>query len=402
MNQEILKKYNTAAVFQNSGNYEEARKIYEEIIELNTNNADVFHNLGLICFDEKKYNDAINYFTKAIELAPDNFDTYFSLGVLYRETNDLEKAIHYFRNAIELNPNDKEAYAYWENTSKLLKKNLEENKNQDIKKEHAETKQVNILKHKGPKVIVYSYNNVQNFGDRLGYHLIPLILPANSHIDFAKVCPYDVLAPKKYDLLIMGIGNSLFEPIINQQGFVNLIKSAPKSIGIFGTQYRESINKELMNEIIDSLDFWFARYQDDIDYYGKNKRNIYHLGDWLVSLFPITQYINDEILVVGKQIEMAGSLDRLIQYIQKYRKVYSKRLHSLLCALCSAEYAAYEEQYEYYGQTAGKLQNLMLDIFGEIYPEKEFFLVDKQKVIDYKTKILNNMEIMKTKIREIL
>ncbi len=44
-------------------------------------------------------------------------------------------------------------------------------------------------------VLVLSYNNVGNFGDRLGYHLVNAALPSNTEVTFANFKPWNLVYP---------------------------------------------------------------------------------------------------------------------------------------------------------------------------------------------------------------
>ena len=44
-----------------------------------------------------------------------------------------------------------------------------------------------------------------------------------------------------------------------------------------------------LDRLIDRLDMWFARYEDDVLMYGRGRTNVKHLGDWLIEQFPLSQ-----------------------------------------------------------------------------------------------------------------
>ena len=116
---------------------------------------------------------------------------------------------------------------------------------------------------------------------------------------------------------------------------------------------------------------------------------IEHLGDWLIMNFPLTSWMFDEALIIEpKEPFVRNATDLYIQEIQMYKKVHSSRLHTLLCAICSAKEVSYQEQYDKYNNVySGKFQGLLLDIFGENKVENEFFNVERDKVIKYKNKV---------------
>ena len=240
-------------------------------------------------------------------------------------------------------------------------------------------------------VAVISYNDVGNFGDRLGYHMINALLPAGAdvhHLTFRNL----EKARDKYDLVVVGIGNSLFAPLLGND-LIDVIKRGKASIGIFGTQYRELIPRIGLERVIDMLDTWFARYEDDVLMYGRGRSNVVHLGDWLIDQFPMTNAYDDEPVRIGDEIWNNLALDRTIQDIQRYKNVFSTRLHPLLCALTSAELVAYSEQPDKQMPEilSGKFRSMLIDIFGRSFPEKKFFIVDRDAVARYKTRVHHNV-----------
>jgi len=237
-----------------------------------------------------------------------------------------------------------------------------------------------------PRVLVLTYNNTGNFGDRLGFHLINSILPAAAEVHYATFDPWRI-PPGDFDLLVLGAGNSIFERVLTED-LLSLVRKIPQAVGIFGTQYRQEINQARFTQLLDSLKVWFARSEEDILLYGKGRANAIHLGDWLIDAFPLTRWTHDETLEIGKEIFGELPLDRTIQQIQRYRSVVSERLHPFLCALTSAERVAYKEQQDTgSGRSSGKFRGLLLDIFGRTWPESTLFEFRRECVADYKTRV---------------
>jgi len=184
---------------------------------------------------------------------------------------------------------------------------------------------------------------------------------------------------------------------------MELVRKIPRSVGIFGTQYREAIDRRRMSELIDSLTVWFGRYEEDLLLYGGGRKNAVHLGDWLISAFPMTRWNLDETLHVGPEIWEDLPLDRTIQNIQMYRSVLSERIHPLLCALTSAERVAYREQREDgSGMLSGKFRSLLIDIFGRTWPESSFFEVPRDAVAAYRARSLRVMSGMPQMFNQLL
>ena len=138
--------------------------------------------------------------------------------------------------------------------------------------------------------------------------------------------------------------------------------------------------------------------------YGRGRKNVAHLGDWLIDQFPMSAPTDDGELHIGDEIWQELPLDRTIQHIQRYKKVYSSRLHPLLCALTSAETVAYAEQPAGGDSTivSGKFRSMLIDIFGRSYPEKQFFTVDRDAVRRYKARVHRNVARVAERIDAIL
>ena len=257
------------------------------------------------------------------------------------------------------------------------------------------------------QVLVLSYLNDANFGDRLGYHIINELLPPNALVTHATVLPWTV-PDRQFDMLILGIGNSLNAATVRRPELHALMERTPINVGIFGTQYRSQYTKlikpELLPALLDKLTIWYARYEDDIHAFARGRDHVAHLGDWLISSFPNTLPTLDETLMISSDIKNKDlPLDRVIQQIQAYKRVSSARIHPLLCALTSAEQVKYQEQYEYGDNLgSGKFRSQLMDIFGRTYRENVFFDVDKDAVMAYRAQVVHNMAQMRQQLAEWL
>jgi hypothetical protein len=252
------------------------------------------------------------------------------------------------------------------------------------------------------RVLVMGYHNAANFGDRLGYHLIPGILPPHCDVSFGTFQPWQI-PEGAYDLVIVGIGNSLFAPLLTDE-LQRLVEAAPHSIGIFGTQYRDSLPAERLHRLIDALTWWYARYEEDIFLYGRGHQNVQHLGDWLALLCPLsTPSLTKELIIRPDFIASEAPLDRVIQDIQRYQRVRSARIHPLLVALHSASAVSYEEQREMGdGQMSGKFRSLLMDVFEKSYPEREPFAVNRHLVSAYQARVRTNHAHLAASIQALL
>src|SRR6185295_17551290 len=98
-------------------------------------------------------------------------------------------------------------------------------------------------------VAVISYNDVGNFGDRLGYHMINALLPSEASVHHLTFKTLD-RAHDSYDLVVLGIGNSIFQPLLTRD-LTDVMSRGKARVGIFGTQYRALISRPALDGLID-------------------------------------------------------------------------------------------------------------------------------------------------------
>jgi len=201
-----------------------------------------------------------------------------------------------------------------------------------------------------------------------------------------------------YDLVVLGTGGSLYRPLLAEE-VLDLVGRSRAAIGIFGTQYRGLIPRAGLQRLIDRLDCWFARYQDDALLYGRGRNNVDHLGDWLIDFFPLTEASDAEALAIGVEAEAPA-----IEEIQRHKRVFSAQAAPLLCALTAAETAGYADvpSSAAPGIASGTFRSMLIDIFGRSYPERQFFLVDREAVSRYKAGVHRNVATLRRRIDGIL
>ena len=154
---------------------------------------------------------------------------------------------------------------------------------------------------------------------------------------------------------------------------------------------------------MDRLTVWCARYQEDIEYFGRGRSNVQHLGDWLISAFPMTTSRNTQPLTIGDEIWNDLPLDRTIQHIQSYAGVLSTRVHPLLCAVTRAETVAYREQRESSDESpSGKFRSMLIDVFGRTFPEERYWPVDRHAVHSYKRFVDTSVAALRTDLARLL
>jgi len=92
------------------GKLDQAELIYQQILQINPENAEVLHLLGMIAYQVEKYDLAVNLINQAIEI--DNRQPIFfhNLGLVLKDRGDLEGAIRVYQQVVRANPKDSEAY----------------------------------------------------------------------------------------------------------------------------------------------------------------------------------------------------------------------------------------------------------------------------------------------------
>jgi hypothetical protein len=250
-------------------------------------------------------------------------------------------------------------------------------------------------------VAVISGDDTNDLAARLGRQLINAILPGECRVHYLTPAKFDQ-AQQNYDLIILGTGSSLFPPLLGD-GALDVLSRAKSAIGIFGTQGRELVARPAFDRILDRLDTWFTRYEDDVLMFGRGRKNVVYSGDWLIDQFPLARATNDEPLVINGDLGPEFALDRAISTIQQHRQVYSTVPTALLCALTSADLAAYAETpAQQPDLSTGQFRSMLIDIFGRTWPQQKFFIVDRDAVIRYKTRVHQNVLKIGARVGAIL
>ena len=249
------------------------------------------------------------------------------------------------------------------------------------------------------KILILSYNNCANFGDRLGLDLLIRALPPEAEIRISPLPPFWKEPEGSFDLVIVGTGHSVFHRTIDKQ-LIDFLGKQKSVVGIFGLQYHEMLSCESLVEFFSVINCWFSRSEYDIAFlerFSSLPRFFAHLGDWLINAFPIVSWIDERTCNIPADfIDSTRDIQMTIQQIQRYRRVSSARLHPVLCALASAEEVRYQEQAEMGSKcVSGKFRSMFLDVFGKSPEPGEWFSVDRRIVQSYKLSVYSRTELMR-------
>ena len=93
-----------------AGNLQQAEHIYRQILQINPQNADALHLLGVLAHQVGRNDVAIDYMNQAITSTPSNPAYRSDIGVAYQALGKPDQAITSFQEAIQLKPDYAEAY----------------------------------------------------------------------------------------------------------------------------------------------------------------------------------------------------------------------------------------------------------------------------------------------------
>lgn len=110
MTSDVKTQLSHALAFHQSGNLQEAEKIYLEILDETPNEGNTLNFLGFLKFQNNQFNEAISYLKKATELYPNFFEAWFNLALAYKGMGDFADAIFAYKKAIEIEPENPTPY----------------------------------------------------------------------------------------------------------------------------------------------------------------------------------------------------------------------------------------------------------------------------------------------------
>lgn len=105
--EEVLK---LAIKLHKDGKVTPAENIYNKVLEVEPNNFNALHLLGVAKQQKRQPELGAKLILKALEIKPDFAEACYSLGLLYKEEGNKEKSVEYESRAIELKPAHTEAH----------------------------------------------------------------------------------------------------------------------------------------------------------------------------------------------------------------------------------------------------------------------------------------------------
>jgi len=90
--------------------YDEACKIYSELIKENSQSLELHNNFGLALFYLDRFDEAIEQFKKAIEIDNNFALPYANIGLVYLNKGEYSKAEEFLLKALEIEPQNPETH----------------------------------------------------------------------------------------------------------------------------------------------------------------------------------------------------------------------------------------------------------------------------------------------------
>lgn len=95
-----------AQVYMDAGDYKRAETLYRKLLEEDSQNPDIYENIGRIMLKKKAYKEAIQAYCRSVELDDKDDQKFLALGRLYRLMMRYGVAAECFKKAAELKPRE--------------------------------------------------------------------------------------------------------------------------------------------------------------------------------------------------------------------------------------------------------------------------------------------------------
>jgi tetratricopeptide (TPR) repeat protein len=99
-----------ALALHQQGDLAQAKAIYTSLLEENSANADAWHLLGMVAYQEKNHSLASDLIRKAIAVNPNMAGYYSNLGLVLRELGQFESALANYQKSLAIRPGVAETY----------------------------------------------------------------------------------------------------------------------------------------------------------------------------------------------------------------------------------------------------------------------------------------------------
>ena len=107
----LSNKYRLAKTYEQNGELQKAKSIYEELVSVQSSNNQYFNSLNEIYMKLKEYDNSIEFLTKRIAGAPNDVSLYGMLGSTYYLAGNREEAVKIWDTGITVNKNSMISYS---------------------------------------------------------------------------------------------------------------------------------------------------------------------------------------------------------------------------------------------------------------------------------------------------
>jgi len=106
----VKEKLTEAIALHQDGQVRQAEQIYQQILQINPQDAEALHLLGVVALQAKKYEVAVELITQATKVDPKQSSFFNNLGIALIKQRKLEEAVQACQQAIKLQPDDAETH----------------------------------------------------------------------------------------------------------------------------------------------------------------------------------------------------------------------------------------------------------------------------------------------------
>ncbi|KAB1065690.1 tetratricopeptide repeat protein [Salibacter halophilus] len=103
--------YNKGVIFQKTGRLEDAKKLFEETLAIDSTNTGALNNLGFYYFNKRRYETALKYFKRANEIHPNKAQFLGNIGSAYHNLGQYEMAKQYYERSLAIDPDQQDVQA---------------------------------------------------------------------------------------------------------------------------------------------------------------------------------------------------------------------------------------------------------------------------------------------------
>ena len=96
--------FKSAAQLHTSGNFIEAKKIYEKLLRFNPDNFEILQNYAILLTQIKDYSKAENIFIKIIKIKPNDALLLYNYAKFFHAQKVFDKAIEFYKKSSKINP----------------------------------------------------------------------------------------------------------------------------------------------------------------------------------------------------------------------------------------------------------------------------------------------------------